>query len=151
MSAGCGHPSPRRWRPELPTTRTRQTAGPRRWSDAAAASGRVAPGKARPLDREVIPERRVHAKGLQAPTAPLPSRDRSRKQLHQGIGVRQRRQAGLPIFASPVFPRWRARGSGTGRCRARRCAVSRSGSGRLNWDVVGNNTPVFAGSTHDLR
>ena len=88
------------------------------------------------FDREVIPERRMHAKGSGAGT--LPSRTTSRRTRRQSCSPRSARRP-RPSFASPVAGE---RGAADAERDIRGFAV-KFYTEEGNWDVVGNNTPVF--------
>jgi len=89
------------------------------------------------FDREVIPERRMHAKGWGA-HGPSPSR------RHHPISPRLRssQRSASRRQCSPAFDgcrRTRRRGCGARHTRTALKFYTEDG----NWDIVGNNTPVF--------
>ena len=89
-------------------------------------------------NRERIPERVVHAKGWGAYRH---TEDHRRHfEVHQGQGAAARYRERRCFCASPLLPASSARPMPSVTCAVLRCKFYTSEG---NWDLVGNNTPVF--------
>ena len=91
------------------------------------------------FDREVIPERRMHAKGSGA--FGTFTRDPRHHPVHEGerSSARSARRPSCSP-ASPPWPASAARPTPSATSAASRCKFY---TDEGNWDLVGNNTPVF--------